>query len=348
MKEVDYIIVGCGLAGLAFCEQLRSHKNSFLIFDDVHQPSSTMEAGMYNPVVLKRFTAAWKAKELLQIALPKYKALEEFLNVKFIHSIPVYRKFASVEEQNLWFSATDKKALESFLSTNIVQNPFPQIKAPYGFGEVLQTGRIETGKLINHYHKYLEKQDLLFNEPFDYEKLLVHDDKVEYKDVTAKHIVFSEGCGMSKNPYFNKLPLNPLKGEIIIIHAPDLKIDVIIKSSVFIAPVEGDIYAVGATYNWTDKTNTPTEKGKEELINKLKSIIDCDFEVVGHVAGLRPTVIDRRPLVGVHPKHKKLYVLNGLGTRGIMGAPYIAEQLYNFIEHKTSLDRDIDIKRFSS
>lgn len=347
MKKVEYIVVGCGLAGLAFCEQLRSHKKSFLVFDDEFQPSSTMDAGMYNPVVLKRFTSAWKAKELLQIALSKYEALEELLNLKIIHGIPVYRKFASVEEQNLWFSAADKKDLESFLSTDIIKNSFSNIKAPYGFGEVLHTGRIETGKLINHYHKFLVKQDLLINEPFNYEVLLVSDDSVEYKNVKSRHIVFSEGCGMSKNPYFNNLPLNPLKGEIIIIQAPDLKIDVIIKSAVFIAPVEGDIYAVGATYNWTDKTNTPTEKGKQELIQKLKSIIDCDFEVVGHVAGLRPTVIDRRPLVGVHPKHKKLFVLNGLGTRGIMGAPYIAEQLFNYIQENTTLDKDIDIRRFS-
>ena len=348
MKEVDYIVVGCGLAGLAFCEQLRSHKKSFLVFDDPSQPSSTMEAGMYNPVVLKRFTAAWNAKELLLTALPKYKGLEELLGIKLIQSLPVYRKFASIEEQNQWFSAADKRALESFLSTHIIKNSFPKVKAPNGFGEVLQTGRIETGKLISHYHKFLEKQDLLINEPFNYEILLVNDDSVEYKDIKSKHIVFSEGCGMSNNPYFSDLPLNPLKGEIIIIKAPELKIDIIIKSSVFIAPVEGDIYAVGATYNWTDKSNTPTEEGKEELIKKLKSIIDCDFEVVGHVAGLRPTVIDRRPLVGMHPKHKNLFVLNGLGTRGIMGAPYIAEQLYNFIEHSTSLDKDIDIARFSS
>jgi len=348
MKEVDYIIVGCGLAGMAFCEQLRNHNKSFLVFDDVLHRSSSVTVGMYNPVVLKRFTAAWKAKQLLQMALPKYKALEELLGVKFIQSIPVYRKFASIEEQNLWFSAADKQALESFLSTHIIQNSFPKVKAPYGFGEVLQTGRIETGKLINHYQKFLEKQGLLIPEPFNHEMLLVKDDMVDYKDVTSKYIVFAEGCGMSKNPYFNNLPLNPLKGEIIIIKAPDLKIDVVVKASVFVAPAEGDLYAVGATYNWTDKTSNPTEQGKEELINKVKSIIDCDFEVVSQVAGLRPTMIDRRPLVGVHPKHKNLYVLNGLGTRGIMAAPFVAEQLYNFIENNALLDKEIDISRFYS
>ena len=54
---------------------------------------------------------------------------------------------------------------------------------------------------------------------------------------------------------------------------------------------------------------------------------------------VRPTVKDRRPLVGQHAEHKNLYVLNGLGTRGVMIAPYVAEQLFNFIENGKALDQ---------
>jgi glycine oxidase len=62
MKELDYIIVGCGLAGVSFCEELRAHGKSFVVFDDQSQQSSIVAAGLYNPVILKRFTAVWKAK----------------------------------------------------------------------------------------------------------------------------------------------------------------------------------------------------------------------------------------------------------------------------------------------
>ena len=96
-----------------------------------------------------------------------------------------------------------------------------------------------------------------------------------------------------------------------------------------------------------DKTNQPTKKGKEELMSKLKTFLSCEFEVVQHLAGIRPTVKDRRPLVGRHPEHKNLYVLNGLGTRGVMIAPYVAEKLYQFIENNEPLDSEIDVNRFA-
>ena len=79
---------------------------------------------------------------------------------------------------------------------------------------------------------------------------------------------------------------------------------------------------------------------------KLNTLITCSYKVVNQVAGIRPTVKDRRPLVGQHVFHKNLYVLNGLGTRGVMMGPYVAKQLFDFIELGTPLEADIDIKRF--
>ena len=34
MKEVDYIIVGLGLAGLAFSRELEKNKKTFLVFEN--------------------------------------------------------------------------------------------------------------------------------------------------------------------------------------------------------------------------------------------------------------------------------------------------------------------------
>ena len=348
MEQVDYIIVGCGLAGIAFCEQLKAHNKSFLVYEDASQHSSSVAVGLYNPVVLKRFTEVWKAKELLNRALPRYKALEKLLKIKLDHKLQVYRKFSSIEEQNQWFSASDKPSLENYLSNQIVKNSNPKIIAPFGFGVVLQTGRIDTNALVINYRNYLEKISLLKREPFDYSRLVFHNDFIEYKNITAKHIVFAEGFGVVNNPYFKELPLKVAKGELITIKAPELKINFILKSSVFIVPLGNDLYSVGATYNWEDQLNVITKKGRGELENKLETIISCEYEVIDQVAGIRPTVIDRRPLVGRHSKYKNLYVLNGLGTRGVMIAPYVAEQLYNFIELNTPLDKEIDTKRFSS
>jgi len=79
--NVDYIIVGLGLAGLAFAEELSAANKTFIVFEDASQTSSLVAGGVYNPVILKRFTPVWNAKEQLKVALPFYQILEEKLNI---------------------------------------------------------------------------------------------------------------------------------------------------------------------------------------------------------------------------------------------------------------------------
>ena len=67
---VDYLIVGLGLAGISFCEVLERNQKSFKVISDDSQTSSVVAGGLYNPVTLKRFTLAWKAKEQLDLAMP--------------------------------------------------------------------------------------------------------------------------------------------------------------------------------------------------------------------------------------------------------------------------------------
>ena len=344
--KVDYIVVGIGLAGINFCEQLKTNNKTFVVFDNASQLSSTVAGGLYNPVVLKRFTSVWKSKEQLEIALPLYAHLEKELHVKLDYKIPVYRKFASLEEQNDWFAASDKPMLSEYLSEKIVKNENNAIEANFGFGEVLDTGRIDVKTMIEAYKADLLKKKLLFEEAFNYDAINIESNALQYRNITATNIVFSEGYGIKQNLYFNYLPLVPAKGELVIIHAPDLKINYVLKAGVFLIPLGDDLYIVGATYEWKDLSNTITETAKEELLNKLKKLIRCSFKVVNQVAGIRPTVKDRRPLVGQHHTYKNLFVLNGLGTRGVMIGPYVAKQLYNFIEKDIPLEKEIDINRF--
>ncbi len=345
MIKVDYLIVGSGLAGILFCEVLKQHGKTFVVIDNNSQQSSTVAGGLYNPVILKRFTEVWKAKEQLNLALPMYQELERTLHVKLNYQVPIYRIFASIEEQNNWFAACDKPNLSEFLSTTLIQNTNKAITCNYGFGEVLQTGRIHTSALISKYKDQLKNKEALIKETFDYDSLQI-ENNITYKAIEAKHIVFAEGFGLQQNSFFKYLPLKPTKGELLTIYAPNLKIDYILKSSVFIMPLGDDLYLVGATYEWEDLTNTTTKKAKLELLNKLKTVLKCEFKVIDQVAGIRPTVKDRRPLVGQHPEHNNVFVLNGLGTRGVIIAPYVAHQLYNFIEKGLSLNTEIDIKRF--
>jgi len=344
--QVDFIVIGSGIAGISFCEQLRAHHKTFVVFDDQSQQSSTVAGGLYNPVVLKRFTPVWKSKEQLQIALQMYLNFEQEFDVKLDYKIPVLRKFSSLEEQNDWFIASDKPNLSEYLSVNLIKNTNKNIEASFGFGEVLQTGRIDVKVLMDAYKNFLLKDFRFFETKFKYTDLVVTNGELKYGEIQAKNIVFTEGFGINKNPFFKDLPLLGTKGELLTIHAPDLKMDFVLKGPVFLIPIGDDHYIVGATYNWEDRTHEITLKGKEELLTKLNTLISCTYKVIDQVAGIRPTVKDRRPLVGQHNVHKNMFVLNGLGTRGVMIGPYVAKQLFDFMEFGTPLEAEIDIKRF--
>ncbi|MEP0134607.1 MAG: FAD-binding oxidoreductase [Eudoraea sp.] len=343
---VDYLIVGLGLAGIAFCERLEEHGKTFIVINDDSQTSSNIAGGLYNPVILKRFSLAWKANEQLNLAQKFYKSLEDKLGVPLDHKVTVLRIFASVEEQNLWFEAADKQKLQPYLSTKLLLNNNPCLDAQYGFGEVLHTGRVDTKKLVKAYSRYLSKKKLLYEETFNFDDLKMGTSGVSYRSNNAKKIVFATGFGLKRNKYFNYLPLNGTKGELLTIKAPLLKEERVIKSSVFIIPVGNDLYRIGATYKWKDKSNEPTSEARSELLTKLETFLNCDYKIVNHVAGIRPTVADRRPLVGKHPVLDHIYILNGFGSRGVLIAPYASSQLYEYIEKGGSIDPEMDITRY--
>ncbi|MBQ0768597.1 MAG: FAD-binding oxidoreductase [Bizionia sp.] len=344
--NVDYIIVGCGLAGISFCEQLIANNKSFVVINNHSQQASLVAGGVYNPVVLKRFSVVWKSVEQLAVALPMYTTIEERLDIKLDYKVPVYRRFTSLEEQNDWYTASENSELSRFMSTTLQKNSNASVNADFGFGEVLETGRIDTNVLIDTYLQQLKDNSQLLEETFNFDALSIQPSAVNYKNITAKHIVFAEGYGVVNNMFFPRVSLKAAKGEMLTIHAPDLKIDYILKASVFIIPKGNDLYNVGSTYNWTDKTNAATDTAKEQLLDKLKPLINCSFTVVDQSAGIRPTVSNRRPIIGSHPEYKNIHIINGLGTRGVLIGPYVAEILYNAIENNGTIAEEIDYSRF--
>ena len=329
---IDYIIVGSGLAGISFAETALQQGKTIFVVDAPLQNSSKIAAGLYNPVILKRFSKLWQAQEQLDQLRIFYAIVEAKLGCQFDYGLTTLRKFHSVEEQNNWFIASDQEGLSPFLSTTLVKSKYVGIDSPHDYGEVLQTGYVNVALLLEKYTDYLRLNGWLLEEVFDYSLLERSAEFVAYKNVKARHIIFAEGFGLDSNPFFNHLPLDGTKGELFIIKASLLRLDVIVNTNLFILPLGGDFYKVGATYNWYDKTDFPTEQGKQELLERIREILTCDFEVVSHLAGVRPTVKDRKPLLGTHPIENRMHILNGLGTIGVMLGPSMALKLLETFE----------------
>jgi len=342
----DYFIAGSGLAGICFSEIALENNKSIFVFGKPEESSSRVAAGIFNAVVLKRFTLTEQAQIQLNLLKKWYPKIESKLGLKLIYDLPMYRKLTSIEEQNNFITTSDRPLFKDFISSEIIFKKEKNIPAPFGFGLVKQTGYVDTSVLVDSYTQYLKSKHIFSENWLDYSQIQITKDYIYYQGKKAKNIVFCEGMMLKNNPFFRNLPLDGAKGELLVIKSKDLKIDFILKTALFILPIGNDTYKVGATYDWTDKTKQTTQKAKEKLISELKKNITCDFKVIGHLAGVRPTVKDRKPLVGQHLLHKNMYLLNGLGTRGVMLAPYLAENLFNFIEFRTPLSSIIDIKRY--
>lgn len=346
MKEVDYIVVGLGLAGIAFCEELEKHNKPYVVVDGGEAGASRVAGGMYNPVILKRYTLPWKAGESMDLVPSYFKGLSKKLGQQLSRPLPVLRIFSSVEDQNNWYSTSDGDNLGRFMESEIIREERKGISAPFHYGKVKESGWVNVPLFLDLYRNYLDENKHLQSEIFEHDQLKFTEHHVIYQNIKTKHIVFAEGYGMKKNPYFNSLPLVGNKGEYITIRAPKLEADAAVKSPFFIIPLGKDLYKVGATFNWKEKDNAPTASAREELLNKLKKVLTCDFEVVSQEAGVRPTTGDRRPLLGRHPNYPNLVLFNGLGTRGIMMAPFLAQLLFAHLEEGTELPAEVDIIRF--
>lgn len=345
MKQVDYIIVGLGIAGISFCEQALKDGKTIMVFDDGKPGATAKSGGVLNPIILKRFTAFWNNPEFYPVAKSFYFDLATKMKSSFFKEKPVLRIFKSIEEQNNWSVACDKPSLETFLDPAFIKNNNMHINAPLGYGKVEGTYAIDTETLINGYRDSLNSIDAISTEEFDYKSILPTNDGIRYKDVLAEKIVFCEGILASKNHYFPQKALIPNKGEYLIIKANELKLDELLKGHVYIIPLGNDFYKVGATYEIIEEETPIVAIAREELIAKLKNIINCEFEVVGQTVGVRPTTKDRRPVIGSLPEHTNLAFLNGLGTHGFLMAPLLAKLLYANLEHGKEIPPEMEISR---
>ena len=345
MKNVDYIVVGLGIAGICMCEQLSKNGKTFIVIDNGKKGATANSGGVFNPTVLKRFNAAWNTSEFYPVALSFYRQLSQRLKMAFFVEMPILRIFKNVEEQNNWSVASDKRELQQFLTSDFIQNKNANINAVLGFGKVVGTAKIDTKLLLEGYRSQLFQNNQLVEEEFQWEHFQKESEKLFYREIQAGKIIFCDGPRAMENPLFPNLAIIPNKGEYIIINAPDLNLKVLLKGSMYIIPMGGDLYKVGATFGRDDITNEPSEMGRIEIIEKLKSMIYCSFEIVGETSGIRPTTKDRKPLIGSLKDDIRIIFFNGLGSRGFTMAPLLSEILYQNMEFGTPIPWDMDIKR---
>ncbi|GJM34097.1 MAG: FAD-dependent oxidoreductase [Saprospiraceae bacterium] len=344
----DYLIVGQGIAGTLLTHFLLKAGQTVMVVDqDAPAAASKVAAGIINPITGRRYLKSWRIDELLPFAEVTYQALEKQLDLHFFHPRRIIRAMFSPGEENDWLARTAQPGYENYIADQLELGAYQQHISPArAFGEILQGAQVELGKLVNHYRAYLEELNIYRETAFDYTQLIIEKDHVQYRDIRAKRVVFCEGIQVKQNPYFNYLPFQGAKGEVLIIKVPTVNFDKILKHKLFIVPLGNDHYWIGSTYDNHYQETGPTEAGKQRLLSKLQEMLKVPFEIVDHLAAIRPTVRDRRPFLGVHPKIDKLFLFNGLGTKGASLGPFWANKMMHFLLENQLLDPEVDIQRF--
>lgn len=340
----DYIIVGQGLAGSCLSMQLLTLKKRILVIDRYDEHAATqVAAGLFNPITGRLMTKTWKADMLFPYLHDFYKNIEHVTGQRFFYSMPLYRPFISVEEQNEWMGKSAGNDLKGYIDT-VYTSPTDQtvVKNEFGGLRLKQCGYLDTVKFTFAVREYITRNGALLEEAFEDSLLNFSNTGVEYKNFRASRIIFCQGIQALSGKLFSWLPIRPLKGETLTLETDQI-ISAIYNRGVYLVP---GLWKVGATYQANDLTPAITDHARLELTEKLDELISFPYRIVTQSWGIRPTTPDRKPILGPHPIHPEAIVFNGLGTKGVSLAPYFSWVLAGWLENKASINKEVDIERY--
>lgn len=338
------LIIGQGLAGSLLAHELIKKQQRVLVIDQgLTNTSSRVAAGMFTPISGKRMVKSWMVDELYPVMQQTYQELETLLNERFLVNQNIQLSFASIKEQNDFYSAlTDK--ISGYVEQNITPNP--GIQTPFGAVEIKQSGWLNTIKFLDSFRSYLQQKNSFWQHEFDETKLKHEQGIWHYDEHTFDSVVFCVGYRNKYNALFKHIPVIDNKGDVFKIKTIALDGEKIYKRGCYAVNLNDDVFKVGSTYKWDNDNITPTPEGFDELKTKTDALMNGEYTVLEHFVGIRPTTKDRRPILGQHHEYNSLYIFNGLGTKGVLLAPYFSKLMANFILHQTEVEASINSNRF--
>ncbi len=351
---VDTLIVGQGLAGSLLAWHLIRAGQRVLVVDDGHaSASSTVAAGLFNPVTGKRLVKQAGAEELIAAAQSCYADLAEQFGQCFFHHKPLLKLFANAAEREQWQRRRSDPAYAGYLGEAFEPGASGEAAAlhdPHGSGRQLQTGYLATEPLLGALRDWLVGQGAYCESAFAPGQLQLEDGAVRWGGVGAQRVLFCEGFRLRANPFFGWLPLQPAQGTILTMKSNGPLPASIINGGRWLLPLGDGVFKLGATYRWDPFSLEPDSESCEELLASLPGLLaePPRCEVVANRVGVRPGTRDKHPFIGWHPVHPQLGVFNGFGSKGSLLIPWYAR---HFSEHLTAgipLRPEADIRRFAA
>lgn len=349
MLRADYLIVGQGIAGSVMALTLEQRgKTVAIMAKPALSSSSRIAAGVYNPFNFRRSVPVWKAAEAVPGAKAFYAAAEKITSSQFHDECKVVRLFGSAEEQQEWKAYLGNGA--AAFAESISQNErFGSALAPFGFGILSGSGIVRTPEFLSSVQDYFSNRGYYLEGKCDHTQFFTTENGVSYgSHIEAKHVIFCEGHLAKANPFFDARLIAPTKGELLHVSIPGFSQTEIINGPVYVAPLGGNEYVCGATFNPGKSDEEITPAGKDELLRKLRTVTDLPVDVVHHFAGVRPAGRDRKPVLGRSRSHPHFSIFNGFGSKAVLMAPLLAQLLADHLENGAELPREVSVGRFKA
>ena len=334
----DVLILGRGLAGAALAETLRARGLRVHVFDRARASrASVVASGVVNPVVFRRDVLSWRAAELLPIAQAFYTDFGLRNGGAVWHLTELVKLFPTPKEADQWkraMSAPDTAPYTDQRAQSEVDAA--PIHAPHGHGTVTQAAWLDVPLFLEKQKEYLLQHGALTEERVHAEAIARHTDHVRIGLRSARWLVRCEGAFAAAEG------LVPVKGEGLTVRIQGLQLTRIVHRGVFLLPTPSlgnDVFRVGATFKWDNVWEGPTEQGRTWLLEKIAGITDAPVEVLDHWCGVRPASRDRRPILGATGPCEAVF--NGLGSRGVLLAPWCAQQLVDHLFDGKALDPEV-------
>jgi glycine/D-amino acid oxidase-like deaminating enzyme len=341
--KVDFLIVGQGLAGSLLAWQLIQLGHRIMIIDNGQENASQVAAGLINPITGMRLVKSAEVDSFLPIAKHCYAELARFFQQDFYIEKPMLRIFNSDKERSNAEKRLNNLTYQPYLGE--IDTTIKALKTPFGYLNQQQTGYLLTRPLLKQLKAFFIAKQCYQQQAFNIADIQFKP-LLRWQNITPKRIIFCEGYQAMHNPYFAWLPFQPVKGEILTLSHQQALPDSILNYGHWLIPLNNHQVRIGATFDWQNLNNQPTEHGKNTLLNSLDSVLD-DFQYTlqEHQANVRPCTLDKQPFVGFHPQHPQLAIFNGFGAKGSLQIPYYAQQFAHSLIHNTPLPTAANIQR---
>ena len=345
--QTNILVIGQGISGTFLSYYLQKTGLSFIVIDEPKPfTASKVAAGIINPVTGRRIVNTWMIDELLPFVKSVYQQIENETAINCISQKIIVDFFPSPQMRNAFLDRfkEDNQYLKLPDDENVWLENF---NYDFGFGEIGPSYLIDITTLLSFFRKKWIDDDLLLEEHFDINQLIISENKISYKDITADKIIFCDGMESFSNPYFQNLPFAPNKGEALIVEIKEFPSTHIFKKGINIVPWKENLFWIGSSYEWKFDDNKPSENFRRQTESILRYWIKNDFRVIEHFSSIRPATLERRPFVGFHPIYKNIGLLNGMGTKGCSLAPFFALQFVEHIISNSPLHKEANVQRFN-